>query len=92
MTASLLRRLDYEVMESEDAEDDIAYSDKSPAGLLVAESRLPGTWTGETLAAWLRRSAPNLQIILTSDTGLAAAEASFGLLLKPSVSTRSPRF
>ena len=86
MTASLLRQLDYDVMETGDAEDAIAYSDAAPADLLVTESKLPGPWTGETLAARLRRGAPNLRVVLTSDAGLGAAEASFGeaaQLLKP---------
>ena len=86
MTASLLRQLDYDVMDSGDAEDAIAYSDEAPADLLIAESRLPGAWTGEKLAARLRRKAPNLRVVLMSDTGLGSVEASFGeaaVLLKP---------
>lgn len=86
MIASLLRRLGYEVTESENAENAIAANDATPADLLVAECRLPGRWEGQALAERLRRTAPNLKVVLTSDTGLAAAGASFGdaaLLLKP---------
>ncbi|MCH8181934.1 MAG: PAS domain-containing protein [Proteobacteria bacterium] len=86
VTASLLRLLDYEVMDSGDAEDAIAYGDEAPADLLVTECRLPGAWTGETLAARLRRTAPGLRVVLTCDTDLGASGASFGeaaILLKP---------
>lgn len=86
MTASLLRQLNYEVMDSGDAEDAIAYSDEAPADLLVAGSRLRGPWTGEALAARLRRTAPHLRVVLTSDTGPGAADATSentALLLKP---------
>jgi CheY-like chemotaxis protein len=86
MTASLLRQLGYEVTEPENTEDAIASNDASPADLLVAECKLPGVWTGHALAERLRRTAPNLRVVLTSDTGLDPAGASLGdvaLLLKP---------
>ncbi len=83
LTACLLRQLGYEVTESESAEDAIASSDKAAADLLVAESRLSGDWTGEALATRLRRTAPNLRVILTSDTGLGAANSNLLVLLKP---------
>ena len=86
VTAALLRQLGFEVMESESAEAAIAHGDSTSTNLLVTESRLPGAWTAETLAARLRNTAPDLRIILTSNGGLAAAEASFGdaaILLKP---------
>ena len=83
LTACLLRQLGYEVTESESAEDAIASSAKAAADLLVAESRLSGDWTGEALATRLRRTAPNLRVILTSDTGLGAANSNLRVLLKP---------
>ena len=83
LTACLLRQLGYEVTESESAEGALASCHRAPADLLVAECRLPGDWRGEALAKRLRRTAPNLKVILTSDTGLGAANSNFRVLLKP---------
>ncbi len=73
LTACLLRSLEYEVTEAGDAEAALAHHLAAPADLLVAEEVLAGGWTGDTLAARMRASAPGLHVILTGTNGLAYA-------------------
>jgi CheY-like chemotaxis protein len=78
LLAEALRQADYDVVEAVNAEEALAVLHTSPCpDVLVTDVRMPGSVDGFELAAYVRRTKPELKVIITS--GHAGPDGAIGL-------------
>jgi CheY-like chemotaxis protein len=78
LLADALRQADYDVIEAANADEafDVLHTAPCP-DVLVTDVRMPGAVDGFELAAYVRRTKPDLRVIITS--GHAGPNAAIGL-------------
>lgn len=67
LLSDVLRQAGYQVIEAANADEAVVLLNSSPdPDILVTDVRMPGTTDGFALAAFVRRTKPDLKVIITS--------------------------
>jgi|HubBroStandDraft_2_1064218.scaffolds.fasta_scaffold388985_2 CheY-like chemotaxis protein len=78
LLSDVLRQAGYQVVEAANADEALAVLTSSPdPDILVTDVRMPGKVDGFALAAFVRRTKPDLKVIITS--GHAGPDGAIGL-------------
>jgi two-component system, response regulator PdtaR len=73
MTAEHLRTKGYRVIEAATADEAVAILlSGEPADIVFSDVQLPGSMSGLSLAIWIRKRFPAMQVILTSGSSAVA--------------------
>jgi CheY-like chemotaxis protein len=78
LLSDVLRQAGYQVIEAASADEAIAVLTSSPdPDVLITDVKMPGPLNGFALAAFVRRTKPDLKVIITS--GHAGPDGAIGL-------------